>query len=1560
MATTASNLSLKPMPLQQQHQHQQQQPQQQKQTATATVPFLTPLGIDSQDVPWLADLVSRQAVRLFDPRQLQELVPSVTTGPTCVLHTAKIPLHTSQQQQPQAVVNVAIKQYHRPADLIFEVHQLLITPPSQYTNPLLGLVQLGDQGLTCLVVPHHPLGNLRQYIKDQRTNLNALQQLQIVHDITSGLEFLHQRGLQHMNLHSANVLVSLQGLSLLTDFGRPNNRAEVGMPPKPTAEWERIRSLAVVFLAPEVLASNSYSNRSEVYALGMVMFELLTGRVAFEKDLNLPGLSTRVMFGRQDTIPPNIKGSPGLEYETLIKDCWKLSPSDRPHLSEVKTRLEKLMAEWRVKMQQQQLLLLQQQQRYQQQRQAQYMQPYQPGSAAPPTPPLPEMPSVEKSLAATVASSRFSNSTASSHLANQNGASGEASTIVTTHIVVPAAKSDTSSKAEHDAEQDKSALKPVETWTIGLASVPLQIQQRDAIPVTTRTLDTSSLQHKIKTVSPDDKLFTIPLNTAPVAPAPVVASTVVTTVTAAATTTASAQSLAAPGTSPVPPQNISAPANTIQPLSPNPVQQTDSTAPIPVTSTTSSSMGAWPSPTNVPDNSDWDLILKGYTATPMPKNRGLPILDPELTPSPARIPIQYGSSSSMAQVVPTSPTGAEMPVSPSTSISPSALFHTGRESIIGASPAEETESMPSFFKWRESSEDRRSTERHTVKSASSSARIIENSLIAATANTNTNGNNNNINASSNQSNGAHEHRRVKSFMATIESLDLPAASAPPIPTQPTHLTQPPTMQTQQMIQPAQLVIDGRPRDSILLIPAFPEPPATLHNRRISHMEPRYRPKNNRANNLSQLSEHGRTSSFSSDDSGSRGGSIPRSPTNPPSGGVSPQQTGSGAPAANLGLTARGSYTPITSSEDVPQAQTSNCIYSAARNGDLMELQQFLNDALHQSITNGSSSGSGRAPMNRRQSSMQHLSNTAAILDEFEPIERLPVLCCAAVARKNKYQALNMVVRAGANVEGKEPRGGNTPLHLVCETAPPPVLDASNQRYRQDELNGGGDGGVGLVDPKLSQLSLLDLEPANPEDEKDDDEDQEAALKRVNEQDDQEQEALLRVKEDSESVFSLSTNDGGVFLSAHPQAPPGGAYYQMKNQVLMKGGLEDQIRLLVLAGSPIDTPNLRGETPLLLLLRYHDSVTALATLLRLGADPTHMAPFGPGTMPPVEVIMDPSMPLTTDAQRKRASKGLKRSTNTLSTRRIGGSSKNPLVQQQLLQQKSGEDPNHILVMHGAALAHAAYYLQLDSMRYLLEHEIECSDPVQIEQAIVACQQSVAAQVNPPLVALQNRILLILERNWTGEAGRRNRIRVAERTLNRKRKPVRSSPLLSALAVASAPAPSPAPSQGSMTYVHNGSTYSYSSPTSPAHDRLSPASSFNTIATTGTTSTTAANRPSFYGGKTSSQSLGAIPTTHLYAVEGPSGPEIELISQHGFPAASGQNQQQPAYQPLSRFQERPMQLPLATQPKTAAGSLPEFWMPDGPGPKAGHDGDGQESPDGGKNFFRKFRAMGKKTH
>ncbi|KAG0209448.1 hypothetical protein BGX28_010331 [Mortierella sp. GBA30] len=1406
--------------------------------------LVTPYGIEPQDVPWLADLIARQAVHLFDARQLQDLTQSVSVGPNCAIHTAQLHQTVFAHGHQSTGTLVAIKQYHRPADLIFEIHQLLITPVSQYTNPLLGVVQLGDQGLTCLVVPYHPLGNLRQYIVDQRANLTALQQLQIVHDITSGLEYLHQRGIQHLNLHSANVLISLQGMALLTDFGRVNNRAEVGMPPKPIPELERIRSLAVVFLAPEVLASNSYSSRSEVYALGMVMFELLTGKVAFEKDLNQPGLATRIMFGRQDEIPANIKGSPGPVYEALIRDCWKLNPAHRPHISELKSRLEQLMADRRLTSD----ASMKQQQQHQQQ-------------------PNQQLQSSLTSVKATASNMPAAN-------------------IITTTVVVPSHSRKGTEGATNTpvpAQQlQQSNSEPLESWTIGQASSPPITQQRDAIPISSRALEISSGKRMNTSGHQSEQLFTVPLNTSSLpTPAPVAttdppteshifaaAANYPSPTNSASTEMHDSVRRSASPVWPMPPIYHHSKQTSPVALATAPEAPARPTANVP--SPTSPSYAASSTAASKPTaplvrHESSEILIRAYAAAPGPSSSTSsfprhPSISSagttatsastlsEARPPPIPIPSRttsalYSNSQTGGRASTKSPTS-----SPSAaSMSPDALFNPGRNTIMAGLSVEQKqkdqEPMPTFFKWQQQPiiPVDKEPEVHRIQSVASPVTVVEGPATMAGA--------------------AQESAMigVGGFIATIEPI-VPLLTGvvaaqfqePSLPLHAQHpQSQSPTLK------------DRQTRESTLIIPVFPEPPATLHNRRISNMDIRFRQaaRQYTTSRLQEQPQYSVSASIENNESGSSFKNPIRTSSSISGAIMAPQET----PATPMGLVARGTYTPIMSSEDVPIASLSDSIHSAAKNGDLLELQQFLNEALSRSLSNGSTShGKNNTSHHhpRQGSSSQHrghiFPSAADILDEFEPIERLPVLCCAAVARKNKYQALNMVLRAGANVEGKEQRGGNTPLHLVCETAPPPDVEALSPSQVKDN------GRKRSIDIKMSQLSLLDWEDdregnvderrwANDEDgNKDVTEDtevaQEEALRKADEQDEQEQQALERVKEDSESIFSISANEDGypsLFVSREQKALSG-AYYRMKNQFLIKGGLEDQIRLLVLAGSPVDTPNHRGETPLLLLLRFHDSMTALATLLRLGANPMHMAPFGPGTNP-AEIHIDPKTLLTPTTQ-KRMSKRL-----LFSTKQI--------AQQ---QQQTGDDPNHILVMHGSALAHAAYYLRLNCVRYLLEHEIECSDPTVIEQAIVACQHSIAAKVNPPLVATQNHILKILERDWRGESGRRRRIRVAERALNRKRKPTRSNALLAALAVSSS---SSAPSSEVFTFE------------SEDRSRFQPFNDTGAVGRGAEGGEVAATWAKYHG-KTPSSSLGPIPTTHLYATDGPMGPGIEVISQHGF--------------------------------------------------------------------------------
>ncbi|KAF9426588.1 hypothetical protein BGZ94_006295, partial [Podila epigama] len=83
---------------------------------------MTPFGIDPQDVPWLGDLIARQAVRLFDPRSMRDLTLGVVVGHHYALHTAQTEVQVYPPGGPPTITTcfAAIKQYHRPADMIVE------------------------------------------------------------------------------------------------------------------------------------------------------------------------------------------------------------------------------------------------------------------------------------------------------------------------------------------------------------------------------------------------------------------------------------------------------------------------------------------------------------------------------------------------------------------------------------------------------------------------------------------------------------------------------------------------------------------------------------------------------------------------------------------------------------------------------------------------------------------------------------------------------------------------------------------------------------------------------------------------------------------------------------------------------------------------------------------------------------------------------------------------------------------------------------------------------------------------------------------------------------------------------------------------------------------------------------------------------------------------------------------------------------------------------------------------------------------------------------------------
>ena len=93
-------------------------------------------------------------------------------------------------------------------------------------------------------------------------------------------------------------------------------------------------------MAPEVIEHSPYGERADVFSFGVVMWEMLTGRVPYE---NMTPLQAAVGVVQKGLRPPIPAGWPtGLT--TLLQRCWARRADDRPSFEALKVRLPSLQA----------------------------------------------------------------------------------------------------------------------------------------------------------------------------------------------------------------------------------------------------------------------------------------------------------------------------------------------------------------------------------------------------------------------------------------------------------------------------------------------------------------------------------------------------------------------------------------------------------------------------------------------------------------------------------------------------------------------------------------------------------------------------------------------------------------------------------------------------------------------------------------------------------------------------------------------------------------------------------------------------------------------------------------------------------------------------------------------------------------------------------------------------------------------------------------------------------------------------------------------------------------
>lgn len=178
---------------------------------------------------------------------------------------------------------------------------------------------------------------LAQKIKAEG-NIATGECIHIMEQITDALAFIHEKDIVHRDLKPANIMLIRHGgrhdYVKLLDFGVALMKFQTRL----TQSGNLVGTIS--YTAPEQITSNRYSPASDVYSLGIIFYEMLTGRLPFQGD-NITAVVEKII----DDIPgePNELRSdiPG-ELNRLIMKMIAKIPAQRPLASEVLRLLEKL------------------------------------------------------------------------------------------------------------------------------------------------------------------------------------------------------------------------------------------------------------------------------------------------------------------------------------------------------------------------------------------------------------------------------------------------------------------------------------------------------------------------------------------------------------------------------------------------------------------------------------------------------------------------------------------------------------------------------------------------------------------------------------------------------------------------------------------------------------------------------------------------------------------------------------------------------------------------------------------------------------------------------------------------------------------------------------------------------------------------------------------------------------------------------------------------------------------------------------------------------------------
>ncbi len=144
----------------------------------------------------------------------------------------------------------------------------------QYLNKYYGITRDPSTENFIIIMKYYRLGSLKDYITKNFHNIKWCEKLNILKHIVEGLDHIHNQNIIHRDFHSGNILYENEIDIAISDLGISKSSTK-------SIDNDNEVYGVISYMALEILQQKEYTIASDIYSFGMIMWELMTGRMPF-------------------------------------------------------------------------------------------------------------------------------------------------------------------------------------------------------------------------------------------------------------------------------------------------------------------------------------------------------------------------------------------------------------------------------------------------------------------------------------------------------------------------------------------------------------------------------------------------------------------------------------------------------------------------------------------------------------------------------------------------------------------------------------------------------------------------------------------------------------------------------------------------------------------------------------------------------------------------------------------------------------------------------------------------------------------------------------------------------------------------------------------------------------------------------------------------------------------------------------------------------------------------------------------------------------------------------